>query len=248
VTAPLISDLELERIAALGWQAEHTAWLGGWLLRANGGFTGRANSVLPLSAPGLDLDDALREVGQWYARRGLPTRVAVPSPACAELDAALIERGWAPAWGAVVLTAGLDDLAVRDEVEVDVAPAITPAWESAYHYRGESRPAGRGLLERADVVGFAQVVEGGQVVGIARGTVVEHWLGITAVEVAPRHRRQGMATRLLAGLVAWSRRHGAAAAYLQVAPENEGALSLYRGAGFVDHHTYRYLDAPGRPH
>lgn len=245
MTAPVASDLELERIAALGWQAEHTAWLGAWLLRANDGFTGRANSVLPLGDPGLDLDDALEEVGRWYDRWGLAPRIAVPSPAHADLDEALVGRGWVPAWGAVVLVAGLDELAVRDEDEVEVLPAITTAWESAYHYRGESRPAGRALLERADVVGFAQVVEGGRVVGIARGTVVERWLGITAVEVAPTHRRRGLATRLLAGLVAWSRHHGAVAAYLQVAPENEGALALYRRAGFVDHHTYRYLDAPG---
>ena len=39
-----------------------TARLGGWRLRAGAGFTGRANSVLPLGDPGLPLDDAIAHV------------------------------------------------------------------------------------------------------------------------------------------------------------------------------------------
>jgi len=54
--------LELEEIAALGWPAPETRWLGRWLLRAAEGWTGRGNSVLPLGEPGLPLDAALAEV------------------------------------------------------------------------------------------------------------------------------------------------------------------------------------------
>ena len=46
-------ELALEAVAARGWRPEQTGEIGGWLLRAAGGFTGRANSVLPLRAPGL---------------------------------------------------------------------------------------------------------------------------------------------------------------------------------------------------
>src|SRR5436305_8792085 len=52
LAAPSTADeLGLERIVAAGWRADQTQELGGWLLRASGGFTGRANSVLPLAAP-----------------------------------------------------------------------------------------------------------------------------------------------------------------------------------------------------
>src|SRR5215207_4225414 len=61
----------LEAAAALGWQALETALLGGWLLRAAGGFTGRANSCLPLREPGRPLPEAVDRVERWYGSRGL---------------------------------------------------------------------------------------------------------------------------------------------------------------------------------
>ena len=48
--------------------------------RAAGGFTGRANSALPLGDPGLPLDDALTVVSGWYRARGLAPMIAVPMP------------------------------------------------------------------------------------------------------------------------------------------------------------------------
>ena len=50
---------DLERVAAAHWRGTEEEWLGDWLLRAASGFTGRANSALPLGDPGLPLDDAL---------------------------------------------------------------------------------------------------------------------------------------------------------------------------------------------
>ena len=55
---PRVEDLE--RAAALHWQAPETEPLGEWRLRAAAGFTGRANSALPLGDPGLPLPEAVR--------------------------------------------------------------------------------------------------------------------------------------------------------------------------------------------
>ena len=43
---------DLERVAARGWPGLEQDTLGEWLLRAGGGFTGRANSVLVVGDPG----------------------------------------------------------------------------------------------------------------------------------------------------------------------------------------------------
>ncbi len=82
----------LARVAALGWPAVETEELGGWLLQASDGFTGRANCVVPTGDPGLALDAALDRVRAFYRRRGLPAliQVVVGSP----LEAALCDRGW----------------------------------------------------------------------------------------------------------------------------------------------------------
>jgi hypothetical protein len=91
----------LERVAAQHWRGTEEEWLGGWLLRAAEGFTGRANSALPLADPGLPLDDALDTVTRWYAARGLPPMIAIPRPLGAgaratgcQLDHQLSERAW----------------------------------------------------------------------------------------------------------------------------------------------------------
>ena len=49
---------DLEAAAAGGWVALEAEWLGGWLLRASGGFTGRGNSCLPLDDPGMPVGQA----------------------------------------------------------------------------------------------------------------------------------------------------------------------------------------------
>ena len=55
------------------WPPKETARDEGWLLRAAGGHTRRANSVQPLVfAAGADVERAIGRVEAWYAKRGLP--------------------------------------------------------------------------------------------------------------------------------------------------------------------------------
>ena len=62
---------DLERLAARGWRAPEEEPLGGWLLRAGGGFTGRANTALVTGDPGRTLPEAVAAVTAWYRDRGL---------------------------------------------------------------------------------------------------------------------------------------------------------------------------------
>ena len=86
--------LELERAAAAHWRGTEEEWLGEWLLRAADGFTGRANSALPLGDPGLPLEAALDYVTGWYRARGLPAVMAVPLPLLPPIT--LRPSGWTP--------------------------------------------------------------------------------------------------------------------------------------------------------
>lgn len=239
-------ELELERVAARGWRAAHERWMGGWLLRADGGFTGRANSVLPLGEPDRGLDDALAEVTRWYAGFGLAPRLMLPEPDTRSLRAELVSRGWIPGMDVDVMVAPLDALPrPPGDATVDVAPRPSPGWRALFHLRGTEDPeVAWALLERADVVGFAHVRHGDDVVAVGRGTVVEGWLGVTAVATDPGHRRHGHATAVLGALGAWGGARGADRAYLQVARDNEVARAMYARHGFTVHHTYEYLDPP----
>lgn len=259
---------DLETAAALGWQGTEAERLGGWLLRAGLGFTGRANSCLPLDDPGLPLPRAVDAVEAWYRDRGLRPAFYVPEPLAGALDDELETHGWDFQDPTIVMTAPVDDIAalMRDDLpEVRVGPHADDAWLAGYHYRGGELPTHAvRILHNAEIVGFASIdVPDGVAddvvpdfsrdapaasavrAAIGRAAVSTSprgrvWVGVTAVEVAADHRRRGLGTQVVAGLAAWSAGHDASDMYLQVAADNTAALRTYENAGFTEHHRYHY--------
>jgi GNAT superfamily N-acetyltransferase len=261
---------DLEDVASDGWRAPDSQRLtpegAGWLLRAADGFTGRANSALAVGDPGLPLADAVDRVEAWDLARGLPPRFAVawplsvrrlagePGPAGidTDLDRELAGRGYRLEMPKVVLTAASREVAVAmtpvgggdataaHEVRLDPQP--DDVWLAGYHYRGKALPTvARRLLLSAPQQVFASVRDAqGHALAVARGASSRGWTGITAMEVDPQHRRQGLAHRLLARLAGWAVDVGDACMYLQVAEDSTGARSLYDSVGFAPHHGYHY--------
>lgn len=84
----------LERAADEAWPAPVRDRLGDWLLRAADGWTGRANSALPVGDPDRPLPAALDAVERWYADRGQPALINTPLPLAAPVGAELDARGW----------------------------------------------------------------------------------------------------------------------------------------------------------
>jgi ribosomal protein S18 acetylase RimI-like enzyme len=248
----------LERVAALHWRAREEGRLGGWLLRAAQGFTGRATSALAVGDPGVPLDDALAAVGDWYRARGLPPMVAVPQPLSPSgevvsqpLDDHLAGRQWATRPGpAFVMVAGTGPAArpasppAGLELRFDPEPDV--AWLALYHYRGqELPPTARELLMSAAWQRFASIRDAtGTPVAIARLSVAGGWAGITAVEVSPARRRQGLGALITRAACAEAARRGVEHVFLQVETENTAALALYERNGFRYSHRYHYRLAP----
>jgi len=79
----------------------------------------------------------------------------------------------------------------------------------------------------------------GRIVAIGRGAVDDEWLGVTAVEVAPELRRQGLASAVVRALWRWGAGCGAERGYVQVSSENAAAAALYERLGYWPHHRYR---------
>ncbi|MFG2294780.1 GNAT family N-acetyltransferase [Streptomyces sp. NPDC048603] len=246
---------ELARAGARAWQPLESEPLGGWTLRAAAGFTRRANSVLPLGDLGIPLDEALARVTAWYAERGLPAYVQTSTGAAdtqEALCAALEERGWVREVSTEVRIASLAPIA--DLVEpVDVSGAASGAGAEVLLSRecGEEWLARYGKVSDPDVA--RRVLSAGPSVwfatvpgkAIGRLVVDGRWAGFGAVEVAPEHRREGLATAVMAALARQALAEGASAAWLQVETGNGGARGLYDGMGFVTHHLYHHVRAAG---
>ena len=248
--------IELERAAAAHWRGTEEEWLGDWLLRAAEGFTGRANSALPPGDPGRPLDEALTSVTQWYRTRGLPPMIAVPTPIAADphghaLDRHLSQRGWltrsSPAF---VMLAGLPLRTLAGEFraagDVEVSGQPDDAWAARYHYRGQDHlpPVALKVLTSAEQQSFISIRDGGQVLAIARLSLAGGLAGLTAVEVHPDHRRQGLGAAITAAACEQAERAGIARVFLQVEVDNAPAQALYGRLGFGYSHRYHYRVAP----
>ncbi len=239
---------EVETIAAHGWRGLEEDRLGEWWLRSAEGWTGRANSVLPVGDPGLPLPEAVARAERWYAARGHSAMFQVPLPLAAELDALLAERGYqAPGGEVLVLTASVPAVLAATPARADlpgptVADVPDEAWLAGYHYRGGPLPpvAPRVLVNAARPAFVTVTGPDGAALATARGAVDRGWVGVSAVEVREDARRRGLGGHVVRCVLAWAAGQGAHHAYLQVMHDNLAALGLYERMGFVRHHHYHY--------
>lgn len=252
-----ISMHDLERVMAAGWPPLERAALGGWLLRAGGGFTGRANSVLPLGSPEVPLAEALDHCESWYDGRGLRRLFCLFGPAGFAVEddplgRELLAREYRPFNSTVVLTATTRTLPPesphpgRDRVQLESAPSPRwlDAWEAAAGHISGSPPelsVVTAVLTGSPAQLFASLEVGDLVVGVARLAFAQGWAGISALHVAPEHRRSGVAGQLMGALADASRARGIRSVYLQVLKASSPARGLYAQLGFSTHHEYVYL-------
>jgi GNAT superfamily N-acetyltransferase len=240
----------LEVAAAAGWPARERDRLGDWILRATDGWTMRGNSALPVGDPDLPLPEAVDAVTRWYAERGLPPAMSVPLPLFQRIDAELSRRGWTPMPLTLVMTARLSDLtgsaalAAAQDDRVSLATAPSQEWLTAVAGRKGTLPASAlDVLTGVPHVRFAALRDaGGALLATGRGCIADQegrWLGLALIGTEEHARRQGLARRVVAALVAWGAATGATDAYLQVEQRNTGAVALYEKLGFTTHHAYQ---------
>ncbi|MEU8420255.1 GNAT family N-acetyltransferase [Micromonospora sp. NPDC048835] len=242
----------LERAADEAWPAPTRGRLGDWLLRSAEGWTGRANSALPIGDPDRPLAAAVDAVERWYAELGQPALINTPLPLAAPVGAELDARGWTTRPPTLVQTAPLTLLASTppgewDSPTVELATAPNDEWLAVAAGRKGGLPdAARHVLTTVDQVRFAHVYADTTLVAIGRGTVTGQgrWLGLSLIEVLPAARRQGLARRVIHELANWGAARGATHAFLQVEQRNEAAVTLYQRLGLVTHHTYLTRVAP----
>lgn len=215
-----VSALEVERRAFVLWPGMATEPLGEWVLRVappvGGRQLRRANSVLAMGDPGVPLAEATTRVRDFYAARDRDPLAMVELGSSLETD--LRALGW---------------------TALDLPPAQARLASVARAARACGLPP-----PDVEPVGDETRVELDLGVAGGRAALEDDWLGLHEVRVAPGQRREGHATRVVAGLLAWGAERGATTAWLHVESDNDAAIALYDRLGFRTHHGYRYLAAP----
>jgi N-acetylglutamate synthase len=238
----------LEHAAALAWPGTEQHWHDGWLLRAGGGHTSRANSAVPLLFESNVY--ALPAIVDWYAQRGLPAWLALPdrllpvkAPGVKSTRILVRDVPLAPEVPPVASLAPevppVASLAPEVPPVASLAPVPDDRWLQIY-----ARDVPVELLTAVvdGVVTFATVADA----AVGRGAVTSapdgtRWLGMSAVQVLEDRRRHGYARALCATLLAWAGSQRAAHAYVQVLDDNSPAIALYESLGFRLHHRARYV-------
>lgn len=118
---------------------------------------------------------------------------------------------------------------VRPLVVEDLS-AVTAIERSAYEF-----PWSAGIFRDCLRVGyhcFTATDLAGEVMGYCLLSVAVDEAHVLNLCVAPRHRRQGVASTLLEHMLRVARREHAETMLLEVRPSNKGAIALYQGMGF----------------
>jgi ribosomal protein S18 acetylase RimI-like enzyme len=243
----------LEELTLNAWPGLKQAVLDGWVARLARGFTGRANSVVPLESGTWDPLQKIEFFESLYAAHGLPctfklTDVSRP----AELGTLLKARGYRESRRASVQVCdGL--LRSGDDGRVEAQPAPWPQWtDSVVGFRSFSVADATTLSEILAAIAlpcrFAVALdEHGTVAACGLGVLEGEWVGLYDIVTRPDARRRGHAARVVRSLLGWAGDNGASRAYLQVMIDNGPALALYAGLGFRQTYQYAYRTKDTRP-
>lgn len=241
----------LDRLADRGWPALEREELGGWTLRAAGGVTNRANSVLTCGEVP-DVEAAVERAERWYRERGLPAVFQVSPATSPALVAALTAREYREH--------SLTDILVADRAEVAAAGAAEtagpivssdappPGWLATWW-----SVDGRGGAPERDIVAriltaapalYASAGPADAPGAVARLALAGEWGGLYAVATLPAARRRGLARGLAVALADAAGGRGVRHLWLQVLADNAAAHALYSGLGFRPASQYAYWTAP----
>lgn len=242
MTRPTIAEVEAAGYAT--WSPDEETSIGGWTVRANGGFTRRVNSATAVGDP--DTSPETRDaITSWLRKHGAELAIRVTPM----MGASTVER-CASEWG----LEALDDTAVLiREVDPDVEPHSTVHLVGTRHtdftedlVRLNDRPVAGGeawnrILDRIGSQGA-----GVWMPGSAAGIVAVHdRIGVVySVAVERTQRRRGFGARIMQASTAWARRQGAEWIALQVLGTNDEALGLYEALQFEELYRYSYLQPP----
>ena len=219
---------------------------GGWILRATPGLDrGRCNHALtpcrPLAAR--ELAGAIASVESFAHSRGLRPGIQVSPVALHDaLEDELDARGWEGQAPTLVLAGPPPGATGPPDPELVICDHADHEWLAAW---GRCEP-GRDIAAHAASV-FAALSGRARFARLGPSAVVilvpwDGAMGMFCLAVDPAHRREGLARRLVDGLL--QAPGDGELVYVQVEAGNTAALALYERLGLREAYRYRHRVAP----
>ncbi|MGC0237488.1 GNAT family N-acetyltransferase [Arthrobacter sp. SD76] len=254
-------DVEAAMDAAWPAMERHSA--GGWVFRAAGGVTQRANSIWPRHPGGTEVPPALlRDARAWYRARRLPVIFQVPAGArTAALDEFLDAEGFTRQSETLIMTRGPLPDAHTPEASVEIRTDPSADWLNVW-WTVDGRGGADALATATDILKgcpslYALVRDdAGRPAAVGRlaipagdtaprGGDTAQRGGIYCMATLPDARGRGYGTAVLRALLHAGSVQGLDGYWLLVTVANRSAQELYARAGFRE--TGRYLYRQERP-
>ena len=235
--APLSQRIiELEKLSDLTWPAQEIVEYGKWRLRISDGFSMRANSVLPIGEPPIDLASAVDEITHIYREKKLKPTFSIPLPIFDELDRYLEQHGWNIKIDANFLIRDIGAIEVSSDPQfsIEILDHPSKGWLEINSDQSLEK------IMRRYPARYGAVKIGEQVIAVGRIATLGSWSIVTRLFVNPSFRGKGVAKILMNNLLAAASEDGTTKVALQVDNENGAALALYQSMGFTVHHKFVY--------
>ena len=242
MTLPTAAAIEAASLKA--WPGIEVEWDGGWVRRAAGGYTKRANSLQCFDlADGADASRRLDAAIAWFKARGLPAVVRSTPLENAALTAELDRRGWPTIDRSHLYAMSISD--PQPDLEGRTLPLLHPEFLAAQQALRGYDDATLGRLKA--LLAVMEVPAAGIVVhrdGIPVATglmAIGDGVVLTGnVITDPARRRQGLAAAMMQTGLAWAKAAGAHTAALNVQADNAAAKALYAALGYRHQYDYAY--------
>ena len=235
--APLSQRIiELEKLSDLTWPAQEIVEYGKWRLRISDGFSMRANSVLPIGEPPIDLASAVDEITNIYRENKLKPTFSIPLPIFDELDRYLEQNGWNIKIDANFLIRDIGAIEASSDPQFSIEILDYPSKE--WLEINSDQPLEK--IMRRYPARYGAIKIGEQVIAVGRIATHGSWSIVTRLFVNPSFRGKGVAKILMNNLLSAAVSDGATKVSLQVDNENGAALALYQSMGFTVHHKFVY--------
>jgi GNAT superfamily N-acetyltransferase len=226
--------IRMERAHVRAWPALRSAPVEGWLWRASGGGSQRANSVSTVDFTGNDTEAAIDAVEARYRNQGMTPRFQTfDETQPPDLIDRLRRRGYRQSEGTITLARRPVALAA---VDVEIRDHAWDAWRAVY--LGQITESRRMINDRIldhipqPAAFFAAGLDG----GLAATALCANDAGCAVVEcvaTAAVYRRRGAARSVMRALETWAAGQGCDRLCLQVVETNAPAIALYTGMGFA---------------
>lgn len=242
--------MNIEELSLNAWPSIQTVLYDGWVIRFAEGYSKRANSVNPIYASSISVDEKVSYCESLYSSAGLPVVFKIsPYITPGDLDSILSARGYYQDSGTSVQLVDMAECNLGINLTSNIEHQLNEEWLENYcrmNVVADNKQSAlrQILLNIRPEHSFVTLMHDGVAVGCGMGVLQSGFVGLFDIVIDPLHRNKGFGQELVRNILCWGRDAGAQKAYLQVMLNNMPALRLYSKMGFREKYQYWYRVKP----